>query len=94
LTSEVSIKDSEMLYKEHINSIGAFMSEYFGFVLVGGKTKYFYLLSNIAIGIVLDLLISFILQKFLLIFSIFFLLYSIIRIVIKQKNKKIYGPNY
>lgn len=94
LTSEVSVEDSEMLFKEHIGPIGDFMSEYYGFIFAGGKTGFFYVFTNIAIGLVVDIALSFIFNRVIWVFTASLFVLSILRIVLKQRDKKIYGPNY
>lgn len=94
LTSKVSIEDSEMLFKERISPIGAYMSKNFRFIFAGGRIKYLYLLSNISIGIIIDAVLSVVFQRLFLGASLFFFLFSIFRILLKHRNLRIYGPNY
>lgn len=94
LNSKVSIEDSEILFNERIRPIGAYMSENFRFILAGGKIKYLYLLSNISIGIIIDVVLSILFQKLFLGAVLLFFLYSIFRVLLKQRNLRIYGPNY
>lgn len=94
LNSKASIEDSEILFKERISPIGAYMSENFRFILAGGRIKYLYLLSNISIGVIIDVVLSILFHKLFFGALLFFFLYSIFRVLLKQRNLRIYGPNY
>lgn len=94
LASEVSVEDSEILFKKYINVIGTYMSKNFGFIFAGGKIRYFFVFTNIVVGLAVDLVISFVFDEVIWVFTAFFVIYAVFKIAVKQKNKKIYGPNY
>lgn len=89
--------ESKSLYKEYIEPVGEFMNRNYGFSFAGGIFLYFHFLIYITIGIFIDTIFWFILKEPILIigfFTVILFTYSIIKIYIKAKKGKLYGPNF
>lgn len=95
LEGEVGKDDSTFLFKKYIKVIGEFMNRNYGFSFAGGKIKYFLFLIYATVGVVVDMIFWFLLNiSTNYIFTLVFLVYSIVRTSIKYRKKKVYGPNF
>lgn len=94
INKKVSEADSTFLFKNYIKIIGEFMNRNFGFSFAGGKIKYFLFLIYATVGAIFDVLFWFLFDHPIYIFTLLFLIYSIVRTYIKFRNNKLYGPNF
>ena len=90
--TEIDEHSASDLFKRYLSKIGQFMSEYYGFSGNGGKLITLTILIIITIGILLDTICY--IFNFIPIFTLLFLLLFTIRMIIKFKNKKVYGLFY
>lgn len=92
---ELNKEKSAIYFKEYIYEIGDFMMEYYKFSGNGGKLKLLTILVVLTIGAIFDFFANLIFDiKIPTLFTPAFLLIAIARMIIKYRNKKIYGMFY
>lgn len=95
IEGEVGTDDSIFLFKKYIKAIGEFMNRNYGFSFAGGKIKYLLFLIYATVGAIIDIAVLFLFDiSTYYVFTLFFLIYSVVRTYIKFKRKKVYGPNF
>ena len=82
------------LYQKYVMKIGEFMTEYYGFTGNGGKLKILTILIILTLGIVLDTITTIFDWLNYPIFTALFLVLFYVRLMIKNRKRKIYGILY
>lgn len=84
---------SKFYYDNYVSKLGRFMNSYYGFANCGGKIIVMFLGIYILIGVLLDVL-SYLFFDKVFFFWLLFLILGLSRALIKNYQKKTYGPNY
>lgn len=95
--TEVNNKNimSKNLYEDYIKPIGNFMIKYYNFSHTGGKIKFLTIITWSTLGISCDAFVySLSKGENFYFFTSLFVLLCMIRIIIKHKQKRVFGFNY
>ncbi len=84
---------SKYYYDNYVSKLGRFMNSYYGFSYCGGKIIILFLSIYIFVGAALDIA-GYVFFDRTFFFWFLFLLLGISRAVIKNYQKKTYGPNW
>jgi len=93
-TTDLDKYSASDLYKEYVNHIGQFMTEYYKFSGDGGKIVVFTGFVILTFGVILDTILMLVNWISFPTFSILFLILFIVRRVIKFKQRRLFGMFY